>query len=139
MSPRNRVTFDTVREIGRQLPGVEAGTAYGSPMLRVNGRIFTGIAVNRQAEPDSLMVYVADFEQRDMLLEEDPDTYYVKPHYERAPVVLVRLSRVTREALEDLVRGAHRIVSRMPPARRRARKPAARRPRSLGRGSTRRP
>jgi len=79
------------------------------------------------------------FGERDELLAADPDTYYVKPHYERAAVVLVRLSRVTREALEDLVRGAHRIVSRMPPARGRARKPAARRPRSLGRGSTRRP
>jgi hypothetical protein len=120
---KGRITFETVREIGRKLPGVEAGTAYGSPMLRVNGRIFTGIAVNRQAEPDSLMVYLSDFEERDALLEEDPDTYYLKPHYEAYPVVLVRLRRVTRDALEDLVRGAHRIVSSKPPGRARPKKP----------------
>lgn len=127
MPGRSRITFETVREIGLKLPGVEAGTAYGSPMLRVNGRIFTGIAVNRQAEPDSLMVYLSDFEERDALIEEDPDTYYVKPHYEAYPVVLVRLRRVTRDALEDLVRGAHRIVSSKPPRRARTRKPASKR------------
>ena len=122
-------TFDTVREIGLKLPGAVVGTAYGSPMLRVNGRIFAGIAINKQAEPNSLMVYVADFDQRDALIEEDPDTYYVRPHYEAYPVVLVRLTRVTREALEDLVRGAHRVVSLKRPARARARKSTSQRQR----------
>jgi hypothetical protein len=119
---KTHITFDTVREIGLKLPGAEAGTAYGSPMLRVNGRIFAGIAVNRQAEPNSLAVYLSDFEERDALLAEDPGTYYVKRHYEAYPIVLVRLGRVTREALEDLLRGAHRVVSSKPLARRRTRR-----------------
>jgi hypothetical protein len=126
MPGKSRITFETVCEIGLKLPGVQVGTAYGSPMLRVNGRIFTGIAVNRQAEPDSLMVYVSNFQERDALLEEAPDIYYVKPHYESYPVVLVRLRQVTRDALEDLVRGAHRIVSSKPPRRARARKAGGR-------------
>jgi hypothetical protein len=122
MSTRRRITFETVREIAEQLAETEVSTAYGSPALKVNGRLFAGIAINKQAEPNSLMVYVADFEQRDALLEEEPDTYYVRPHYESYPVVLVRLARVTRDALEDLLRGAHRIVSRKPPARRRTKR-----------------
>jgi hypothetical protein len=127
------VNFDTAREIGLTLPGAEAGTAYGSPMLKVNGRIFAGIPVNKQAEPNSLVVYLSDFAERDALLAEDPDTYYVKPHYEPYPLVLVRLGHVTREALADLLRGAHRVVSSQPPARRRARRVSPRsgaRPRS---------
>ncbi len=122
MSTRRRITFDTVQEIGEQLPGTEVGTAYGSPALRVNGRLYAGIAINKEAEPNSLAVYLADFEQRGALLAEDPGTYYVKPHYESYPIVLVRLSRVTRDALEDLLRGAHRVVSSKPPARRRVTK-----------------
>ena len=114
---KERITFRTVSEIGLTLPGTELGTAYGSPMLRVNGRIFAGLAVNKQAEPDSLMVYVADFEQRDALIAEDPDRYYVKPHYQPYPVVLVRLARVDRAVLEDLLRGSHRVVSSKPPRR----------------------
>ena len=122
MSTKRRVTFDTVREIGEQLPGTEVGTAYGSPALKVNGRLYACIAINKEAEPNSLMVYLTDFEQRDDLLAEDPGTYYVKPHYEGYPVILVRLACVTRDALKDLLRGAHRVVSSKPSPRRRAMK-----------------
>jgi hypothetical protein len=122
MSTKRPMTFDTIREIGEQLPGTEVGTAYGSPALKVNGRIYAAIAINKEAEPNSLAVYVADFEQRDALMAEDPGTYYVKPHYERYPVVLVRLARVTRDALKDLIRGAHGVVGHAPPPRRRAAK-----------------
>jgi hypothetical protein len=122
MPGNTRINFGTVREIGLKLPGAEAGMAYGSPMLKVNGRIFAGIPVNKEAEPNSLAVYLSDFDERDALLGEDPDTYYVKPHYEPYPIVLVRLGRINREALEDLLRGAHRVVSRKRPARRRTRR-----------------
>ena len=122
MGTRRRITFDTVREIGEQLPGTEVGKAYGSPALKVNGRIYAGIAINKEVEPNSLGVYLADFEQRDALLAEDPDTYYVKPHYEPYAIVLVRLARVRRDVLEDLLRGAHRVVSGKPPLRRRAKR-----------------
>jgi len=122
MGKRTPLTFDMVLEIGAKLPGTEAATAYGSPALKVNGRMYACVAINKAAEPDSLVVYVADFDQRDALLAEEPGTYYMKPHYESYPVVLVRLARVTRDALEDLLRGAHGIVSRKPPARRGSRK-----------------
>src|SRR4030095_16188190 len=122
MSTRRRITFDTIREIGEQLPGTEVGTAYGSPALKVNGRIYAGIAINKEAESNSLAVYLADFEQREALLAEDPGTYYVKPHYEPYPIVLVGLASVTPDAFKDRLRGAHRVVSSEPPARRRARK-----------------
>jgi hypothetical protein len=122
MSTRRRITFDTVREIGEQLPGTEVGTAYGSPALKINGRIYAVIPINKEAEPNSLAVYLGDFEQREVLLAEDPCTYYVKPHYEPHPMVLVRLACVTRDALRDLLRGAHRAASNKPPARRPATK-----------------
>ena len=122
MNTRRRITFDTIREIGEQLPGTEVGTAYGSPALKVNGRMYAVVPINKQAEPNSLAVYLADFEQREVLLAEDPGTYYVKPHYEPYPIVLVRLACVTRDALKDLLRGAYRAVGNKPPARRRTTK-----------------
>ena len=120
MNARRGITFDTIREIGKQLPGTEVGTAYGSPALKVNGRMYAAIAINKEAEPNSLAVFLADFDQREALIAEDPETYYVKPHYETHPVVLVRLSRVKRDALADLLCGAHRVVSSTPKRHRRA-------------------
>ncbi len=115
---RKKMTFDTVREIGRTLPGVEEGTVYGSPALKVGGRMFTCMAVHRSAEPNTLAVRI-DFDQRAALIAEDPQTYYLTDHYVDYPAVLVRLSRVTRDALRDLLHGAWRFESAKGPARRR--------------------
>ena len=89
-------------------------------MLKVNGRIFAGIPVNKDAEPGSV-VFIVDFAARDAMIEEQPDIYYTAPHYENYACVLVRLSRVTRDVLEDLTRLAHRHVSSKPKARRKPR------------------
>jgi hypothetical protein len=64
------------------------------------------------------MVVRMDMGQRDLLIEEDPETYYLTDHYVGYPCVLVRLSRVSPEALGDLIRGAHRYISEKTPARR---------------------
>ena len=109
MTPR-RSAFDVVRRIGLQLPNVEETTTWGAPTLKVNGRMFACIASNKSAEPDTLVVMM-DIEQRDALIAEDPDTYYLKDHYVGYPCVLVRLSRVHPDALKDLLTGAWRRES----------------------------
>jgi hypothetical protein len=72
--------------------------------------MFVCIASHKSAEPNTLVVMM-DLADREALLEDDPDTYYLKDHYVGYPCVLVRLSRVHRDALRDLVIGAHRFVS----------------------------
>ena len=118
---RKALTFDDVRAIGVTLPGVEVSTSYGSPSLKVGGKMFVCIAVHKSAEPNTLAVLM-DFVQRDALLEEEPGTYYLKDHYVGYPCILVRLSRVHPDALRDLVRGAHRFVAASGRAKKRSRR-----------------
>ena len=107
---KTRVTFETVTRIGLTLPGVAAATKYdGSPVLRIDGCFLAGIATHPSAEPGSLVVRV-DLDQRELLLEEAPDTYYVTDFYRRYPLVLVRLSRVDRAALQDLLTVSRRLT-----------------------------
>jgi len=117
--------FKAVEVIGRTLPGVEVTTTWGQPTLKVDGRMFVCIASHKSAEQDSLVVMM-DIADRDALIEEAPDTYYLKEHYVGYPCVLVRLARVHPDALRDLVVGAHRYVTakraRKPSASRRARR-----------------
>ena len=95
--------FDIVRTVGLGLPGVEAATRYdGSPMLKVGGSFMAGLATHRSAEPGTLVVRY-DLEARASVLEDAPDTYYVTDYYQPYPVVLVRLSRIDRDALRDLL------------------------------------
>lgn len=108
---RNTIDFDTVRSIGLELPGVEEAGAYGSPALKVHGKLLACVPTHRSAEPGSLMVRV-DFDDRAELLAEAPDVYYVTDHYAAYNSVLVRLSRVDHEVLRDLLRMAHKFVTR---------------------------
>src|SRR5881396_3722446 len=99
--PRKKITFETVREMGLALPDVDEGTVYGSPALKVRGKMFACLAVHRSAEPDTLVVRI-DFDQRQELIAADPNTYYLTDHYVNYPAMLVRLTRVHRDALRDL-------------------------------------
>jgi len=114
------IDFSTIRAIGLALPGAEVATTYGSPALKVNGKMFACMAAHRSAEPGSLVVLI-DFDARAELLAAEPDLYYITDHYVGYPSVLVRLSRVHRDALPDLLRGAWRLAttSAKPKARRR--------------------
>jgi hypothetical protein len=98
----NANTFAAVEAIGRTLPDVEVATAWGSPALKVRGKMFVCMAIHPSAEPNSLVVMMA-IADRDTLIDEEPDTY-VRP-----------------DALRDIVVGAHRYVSAQ---RRRAKAPA---------------
>jgi len=69
-----KVTFDTVRKLGLQLPNTEEGTGYGKPALKVRGKMFACLPSHKSAEPDSLAVRT-DFEQRAELLAGAPDVY----------------------------------------------------------------
>jgi len=108
--PKKPIGFDAVRKIALTLPDVEESTAYGSPALRVRGQLFAGIAINKSAEPNSLMVRMP-FEERDALIAEQPDIYYLADHYAPYPCVLARLARVDPEALRDLLSMGWRFVS----------------------------
>jgi hypothetical protein len=115
---RKRISFNTVREIGLALPDVEEGTAYGSPALKVHGRMFACLAVHRSAEPDSLVIRIS-FDQRDELIAAEPKTYYLTDHYVNYPAVLVRLRLVSPDALRELLLMAWRFESAKRVGRRR--------------------
>jgi|SRR5580698_8127119 hypothetical protein len=119
---KSTINFDTVRKIGLPLPGVEESTAYGSPALKVHGKLLACVPSHRSAEPGSLAVRVG-FDDRAELLTAAPDVYYVTDHYMDYNAVLVRLSRVTPDILKDLLGMAHKFVTAdaAPPSRSRHR------------------
>ena len=121
MMARGKINFDTVRSIALELPGVEDSTAYGNFALKAHGKLLACIPTHRSAESGSLVVKV-DLNDRAQLLAEAPDVYYVTEHYVGYPTVLVRLSRVDADVLRDLLRMAHKFVTRKAAPRSPARK-----------------
>jgi hypothetical protein len=101
-----------VAEIGLSLVGVEPAIKHdGSPILKVGGRFMAGLTTHPSAEPCTLVVRV-NREDRPWLLEDAPDTYYVTDYHRPHPVVLVRLRRIDRDALRDLLTAARQVTLR---------------------------
>jgi len=120
-SRRPAVTFDLVRRLGAALPGVEEGTAWGVPALKLHGALLACMASNKSAEPNTLVVRIG-VEQRDAMIADDPQTYYLKPHYVGYPCVLVRLGNISRDALADLLQAGWRFVDASPAGQRATRR-----------------
>jgi hypothetical protein len=84
-----------------------------------------GLATHPSAEPGTLVVR-ADLEERALLLEDAPETYYLTDYYRRYPLVLVRLSRIERDALRDLLSISWRLTAEKAHKRPRTSSPDAR-------------
>src|ERR1051326_9153767 len=91
------VTFDTVRQLALALPEVEEGTSYGTPAFKVRKKLFLRL----REDGDSLVVKI-DFLKRDVLMNAEPETFYITDHYKNYPYILVRLSKVRQVVLRDL-------------------------------------
>jgi hypothetical protein len=103
--------FQIVTTVGLGLPDVEATTRYdGSPVLKLGGCFMAGLATHASAEPGTLVVRF-DAEEREWLIEDAPETYYLTDYYRRYPLVLVRLSRIERDALRDVLSVSWRLTS----------------------------
>jgi len=103
-------SFAAVRQIGLGFPRAQEARYYGMPALTVDGEVFVVQTGHRSAEPNSISVPIG-FERRDELIAADPRVFYLKRHYARHPVVLVRLGEITPENLQRLVRSAYDAVS----------------------------
>jgi hypothetical protein len=102
--------FDDVREVARSFPDIEESTSYGVWSLKFRGKLLACPAINKSAEPDSLVVKLG-IEQRDELIAADPDVYYVTDHYVKYPRVLVRMSRIHKDSLRGLLAMALKFAS----------------------------
>jgi hypothetical protein len=100
-------TWDDVVEIGTRLPGVEVGTSFRTPALRVRGKGMCRLRTN----PDALVLRVSDLGEREALLQGQPDVFFSTPHYDGYPYVLVRLELVDRVELGELLEEAWRVFA----------------------------
>jgi hypothetical protein len=81
------VTVDEMREIVLSFPGAVEGTSYGQPAFIVNKKFFTRL----RREDASLVLTDVPIDEREMLIEAEPDTFHFTAHYKDYPAVLARL------------------------------------------------
>jgi hypothetical protein len=94
-------TWEDVRTLGLALPGVADETSYGTPALKVNGKLLA-----RLKEDGTTLALRVGFEERQALVESSPEVFFVTPHYENSPMVLVRLAAADPDELRELLEEA---------------------------------
>jgi hypothetical protein len=65
----------------------------------------------RLREDGETLAIMIEFGDREFRLQTNPEVFYVTDHYAGYPMILVRLAKVERDDLRDLVRGAWRMVA----------------------------
>jgi hypothetical protein len=87
----------------RQLPGITRSTSYGTPALKVRGKLIV-----RLKDADTL-VLLCPAEQKTLLMEISPQIYFETPHYIGYPAVLIRLPAIADEELSLRLEDAWRF------------------------------
>ena len=101
------IGLDDVREIALGLPGAEDGMSYGAPAVKVKGKLFV-----RWREDLNAIVLKTTFDEREAMMEEDPEVYYITDHYLNYEYVLVSLEHVSRDVLPDLVKRSYDLAKK---------------------------
>src|SRR5918992_1371607 len=99
------VNLAAVRRLALALPEAEETTSYGTPAFKVRDKLFA-----RLREEGDILVVRCDLNERETLIQSEPQTYFVRPHYQNYPYVLVRMSEIDLEALRELLTDAWRVA-----------------------------
>ncbi|MFI5210460.1 MAG: MmcQ/YjbR family DNA-binding protein [Gemmatimonadales bacterium] len=99
-------TFATARRVALEFPGVEEGLSYGTAALKVRGKLMARL----KEDGETLVVRVTPTD-RDLLLQFEPSVFFITDHYRNHPRVLVRLRRIGRRRLSEVLEEAWRLVA----------------------------
>lgn len=102
------MTADEMKAIVLSFPGAEEGVSYGRPSFKLNGKFFTRL----RAEDDSLVLMDVSYDEREMLMEAEPGTFHLTPHYKDYPCVLARIETLHPGSLRNFLERRFRKIAK---------------------------
>jgi hypothetical protein len=92
----SKVQFE---KIALSFESAEKGTSYGHPAIVVAKKFFT----RHRKEDNSAVLFVGSLDEREMLMEVEPDIFHVTAHYKDYPIVLARLDKIDAKTLRGML------------------------------------
>jgi hypothetical protein len=87
------------------LPGIEHSTSYGTPALKVAGKLLLRV------RDEETLVLMCSLEEKDILMEAAPEIYFETEHYKGWPAVLARTDRISEAELGNRIAVAWRMIA----------------------------
>ena len=101
------MTLDEMRAIVLSFPEVTEGSSYGSPAFLINKKFFTRL----RKEEASLVLLEVSLDERELLMEAEPDTFFFTPHYKDYPSVLARIETLHPGSLRNFLERRFRKIA----------------------------
>jgi hypothetical protein len=99
------IGWDDVVALARELPESEESTSYGTPALKVRGKMFARL----RTDPDAIVVR-CDLDEKPLLLDARPDVLFETPHYHGYAAMLIRLE-ASSDDLREFVFDSYALVA----------------------------
>jgi hypothetical protein len=92
------LTWESLRAfaLSLELPNVEDAVSWGYPNLKAHGKMWVWWSPQEDAP-----VFKTSFEEREFLIEVDPDTFFFTNHYKSWPLILARPDKVDMGWVRD--------------------------------------
>ena len=101
------MTWNDVVRLASEFPDVVPSTSYGTPALKVKGKLLTRL----RPEDDSLVLLDVPVDERAMLMEANPAVYHATPHYDGYPIVLAYLASIEPGAVQNFLKRRWRNIA----------------------------
>ena len=102
------MTADEMKTIVLAFPGAEEGMSYGSPSFKLNGKFFTRL----RRDDASVVLMDVSYDEREMLMEAEPATFHLTPHYKDYPCVLARIESLHPGSFQNFLERRFRKVAK---------------------------
>ena len=100
-----KAKFKAAFALAKRFPGVELGTSYATPAIKVKGKLMARL----RTEAEGWLAIRCEFLLRDILLNAQPKVFHLTDHYRDHPFILVDLTKITKRALLDVLEQGWRM------------------------------
>jgi hypothetical protein len=98
------------RKIMLSIPGTDERLWFNQPSVFIHDRFLAKTHHKERA----VTLQVGSMEMRDLMLEAEPELFYITDHYRKFPFVLLRLSALTKTVLKEMLVGRAAQLAAMP-------------------------
>ena len=107
------LTRAEARKILLSLDGAKEGLHYRQPAIFIGEEFLTRI----HHKEDAVVILTSSVEMRDVMLEAEPDLFYIIEHYKNFAALLARLSALNKKMLIALLKPRIAQILAAPPRR----------------------
>jgi hypothetical protein len=100
-------TWEDVQRIAGEFPDTEESTVYRNPAIKLSGKAFAWMSPHEKGA----LVTRVDPDERPLLIASRPELYFVTPHYEAHPMVLIRLEAAGDDDLRERIEDSYDLLS----------------------------